>query len=272
MLLSRRLVLGSSAVVLAAGLVGCGGPSAPPDAAPASAAPASTSAAATPTPSPTPTTVIELTADTIADVMSSAAASATSCTFTIDATQDGEETTGDGAVRTAADGSSELQLRMAAAGMSVEFRVVDGTWYVNAGDATQGKFVTGDPADPDGPFAGMAGVFDSVSPNKGFAVFAGAVISVTPVGGTELIGGVPTQAYDIVLDTARLTDEVRAEQFDDTAPLPMQVSFRYWFGADGLVRRMEADIQGQQQVMTFSQWGEPVDIQAPSPAEVIDLG
>ncbi|HEY0119299.1 MAG TPA: hypothetical protein VGC04_11000 [Cellulomonas sp.] len=272
MALLRRLVLGSSVVALAAGLVGCSGQAAP-EAAPTSAVPATTSPAPTPTPtpSPTPTSVIELTADTFARVMSSSAA--TSCTFTLDSTSQGQEITADGAVRTAADGTDELVLKMAVPGQSnAEFRVVGGVWYVNMGDQTGGKFITGDPSDPDGPFAGMAGVFDSVNPNRGFAVFADAIVSVTPTGGSELVGGVPTQAYDIVIDTTKLTDKVRAEQFDDTAPLPMQVSFRYWVAADGLVRRMEGDVQGEHQVMTFSNWGEPVDIAAPAPDQIIDLG
>lgn len=268
MSLHRRLVVGSSAAAIAVLLAGCA------SSAPTAGATAAGASSATATPTPTPTAVFALTAATFSDAMKAAAAKATSCTFTLAITAEGQKITADGAMRVAADKTSEMSMTMTAPTMgTVDLRVVGGVWYISGGDQTGGKFVKADPKDPSGPFAGMGSLFDSVNPNQGISSMQDAVTAVTPVGGTEVVGGVPTQAYDVVLDTAKLTAAARDGQLgDDTATLPAQVTYRYWFGADGLVRKMVSDVQGQQQEMTFSGWGQPVDIAAPSPDQIVALG
>ncbi|BDO43659.1 hypothetical protein [Cellulomonas sp. NTE-D12] len=265
-----RLVLGSSVAAIAVVLAGCG--SSAPQAAATAAAASEAVVTPTPTPTPTPTAVYTLTTATFAQAMQAAAAKATSCTFTLQVATNGQTITADGALRVLPDKTSEMAMKMTASSTgAIDLRVVAGTWYISGGELTGGKFVKGDPKDPKGPFAGMAGVFDSVNPNQGMAAFQDAIVSVTPVGGTEQVGGVPTQAYDVVVDTTKLSAAVRSQQFDEQTALPAQITYRYWFGADGLVRKMTSDVQGEQQVMTFSGWGQPVDIQAPPASQVVTL-
>lgn len=263
--------MGSSVAAVAVLLAGCGS-STPQAAAPAAAASTAVTVTPTPTPTPTPTGVYTLTTATFAQAMQAAAAKATSCTFTLQVATNGQTITADGALRVLPDKTSEMAMKMTTSGTgSIDLRVVAGTWYISGGELTGGKFVKGDPKDPKGPFAGMTGVFDSVNPNQGMSAFQDAIVSVTPAGGTEQVDGVPTQAYDVVVDTTKLSAAVRSEQFDEKTALPAQITYRYWFGADGLVRKMAADVQGEQQVMTFSGWGQPVDIQAPPANQVVTL-
>lgn len=271
MSLQRRLVVGSSVAAIAALLAGCGS-STPQAAAPVAEATTSV-VTPTPTPTPTPTAVYTLTAATFVQAMNAAAAKATSCTFTLEATDQSSGTiTANGATRVTAGGTNEMAMKLTVPGQGeMELRVVGGVWYMSAGQLTGGKFVKGDPKDANGPFAGMTGIFDSVNPNHGMAADQDAVVAVTPAGGTEQVDGVPTQAYDVVVDTSKLTAAARAEQFDDKTPLPAQVTYRFWFGADGLVRKMVVDVQGEHQVMTFSGWGQPVDIHAPPANQVVTL-
>src|SRR5512132_1293461 len=100
--------------------------------------------------------------------------------------------------------------------------------------------------------------------------------------GTETIDGVRTTHYrgtvDVqdALDQAtakerkalrRLLDEAKAHGIDATS-----TTFDVWVGDDGLVRRLTQQVGSVGQVtMTFSHYGEPVQIAAPPAEETIDL-
>jgi hypothetical protein len=275
MSLSRRLVLGSSAVVLAAGLAGCGGTSAPPTSAPTSEAPATTAA---PSPSPTPTGVIELTADTFVGALTKgqASLSAMSARFEMEVASAGATMTATGAVRATAGATPEMAMTMTVPGQAtaIEMRMVGGIFYMNMGEATGGKYVAVNPSDPS---VGVPMPTD-VDPASSAKDLEGAIVSVTKVGQPAQVGGVLTQAFDVVVDLAKVTgttrqtlDQALKQASPAGATLPPTMTYHYWIDAAGLVHRVAYDALGTSTQMTFEGWGEPVDITAPTADQIANL-
>lgn len=277
MMRSRRLLLGSSVVALAAGLAACG-TSAPSAAAPTSQAPA-TSAAPSPSPTPTPTGVIELTADTFVGALTKAQASlpAMSATFDMAVTSAGTTMTATGALRATAGATPEMAMTMTVPGSAtgIDMRLVGGVFYMNMGEVTGGMFVAVDPSDPS---IGIPMPTD-VDPASSAKDLQGAILSVTKVGEPpQQVGGALTQAFDVVVDLSKVTGTTR-QTLDDAlkqataagATLPPMLTYHYWIDADGLVRRVAYDALGTSTQMTFSGWGEPVDIQAPKADQIANL-
>jgi hypothetical protein len=274
--LPRRLVLGISVVVLVVGLAGCGGRASPQAGGPTNGAPATT-AVPSPTPTPTPT-VIDLTKDTFIDAITQASASlpTMSATFEMVTTTAGRTVTATGAMRAAADGTPEAAITMTVPGVTtaIDMRLVGGVVYMNMGQVTGGMFVAVDPNDSTTGIPVPRG-YDPASDAKDIA---DAVVSVTKVGGPEVVGGVPTQAFDVVVDLSKVTGTTR-ETLDEAvrqataagATLPPQLTYRYWVDARGLVRRVSHEVLGASTQMTFTGWGEPVDIQAPPADQIANI-
>lgn len=273
--LSRRLLLGSSVVLLAAALAGCG--TAAPAAGPASQVP-STTAAPSPSPTPTPTGVIELTADTFVGTLTKAQASlaAMSARFDMEVASAGATITATGAVRAAVGSAPEMAMTMTVPGMAtgIDMRMVGGVVYMNMGEVTGGLFVAVDPSDP----SIAVPMPTDVDPASSAKDLAGAIVSVTKVGEPEQVGGALTQAFDVVVDLSKVTGTTRQtldgalKQASSTgATLPPMLTYHYWIAADGLVRRFAYDAFGASTQMTFSGWGEPVDIQAPRADQIANL-
>jgi hypothetical protein len=100
--------------------------------------------------------------------------------------------------------------------------------------------------------------------------------------GTETIDGVRTTHYRGTVDVQdalgratakerkalqRLLDEAKAHGVDATSR-----TFDVWVGDDGLVRRLTEQVGSVGHVtMTFSDYGEPVHIEAPAAANTVDL-
>jgi hypothetical protein len=100
--------------------------------------------------------------------------------------------------------------------------------------------------------------------------------------GTETIDGVRTTHYRGTVDVQealgqatakerralqRLLDEAEAHGVDATSR-----TFDVWVGDDGLVRRLTEQVGSLGHVtMTFSDYGEPVHIEAPAAASTVDL-
>ena len=274
MMRSRRLLLGSSVVVLAAGLAACGTP-APPAAAPTSQAPATSVA---PSPTPTPTGVVELTADTFVGALTQAQAAlpAMSARFDMEVTSAGTTMTATGALRATAGAAPEMAMTMTVPGSTagIDMRLVGGVFYLSMGEVTGGMFVAVDPSDPS---IGLPMPTD-VDPASSAKDLQGAILSVTKVGEPQQVGGALTQAFDVVVDLSKVTGTTR-QTLDDAlkqatgagATLPPTLTYHYWIDADGLVRRVAYDALGTSTQLTFSGWGEPVDIQAPTVDQIANL-
>jgi hypothetical protein len=125
----------------------------------------------------------------------------------------------------------------------------------------------------------------SYDPSKILELLRG-VTGEPEVVGTEDVRGVETTRYAATLDLAEALADVPADQRDRVeAQLDQlgaaEVSVDVWVDAGGLARRLQVDMGGapgagddSSAVLTieFFDYGEPVDIEVPSPDEVTSLG
>ncbi|WP_265521497.1 hypothetical protein [Oerskovia flava] len=149
----------------------------------------------------------------------------------------------------------------------MEIRVVDEMFYVNMGELSGGLFVQVDPSDPEDPLAqSFDGLTEQMDPNQSIRDLDGAIKSVEKAGDPVDIDGVPSQPYDVVVDVAKVSGMM--EEQAAGAELPEEITYQYWIDADDLMRKVTFDVAGSTSEMTMSNWGEDLDVVAPSADEI----
>jgi hypothetical protein len=158
----------------------------------------------------------------------------------------------------------------AAAGETIEMRLVDEVLYMNMGQMTNNKFVSYDLTDADSLPPGMDQLSTTMNPLAAFDSFEEGVQSVVFVG-DEDVDGEEVGHYEVKVDTSKI------EQFKELptqAELPQTVSYDLWLDDQDRMRKMTMtmDMGGAPMELEvgFSDWDEPVDISAPPASEVVD--
>jgi hypothetical protein len=158
----------------------------------------------------------------------------------------------------------------AAAGESIEMRLVDKILYMNMGQMTNDKFVSYDLSDAANLPPGMDQLTNTMNPLAAFDSFEEGVQSVVFVG-DEDVDGEEVGHYKIEVDTSKI------EQFKDLptqAELPKTVAYDLWLDDQDRMRKMtmSMDMGGAPMEMevAFSEWDEPVDIAAPAASEIVE--
>ena len=256
--LRTRLAVLPAAVVLVATLTACGGGT--PAAEPSAPAPATSSSAPA---------VEPLSVENVVARFDAAQQSVTSYDLTMTTTGVAAmEATGSADLT---DGKRNVSLVMSSPEMGdFEFRLVDGIIYLNMGPLTGGLFVQADPNDPADEFAaGFAGFEDDILGTE-FEGMEDAITSVTAVGEPEEIDGVPTQPYDVVIDTTKIAADVAEGLLTEEAldALPATLTYTYWLDADDVPRKMAFDIAGTTTTMTMRNVNAGTPVVAP-PADQI---
>ncbi|MEU2198846.1 LppX_LprAFG lipoprotein [Isoptericola sp. NPDC019482] len=166
-----------------------------------------------------------------------------------------------------------MQMSMAVMGMDMDIVLLDGTIYLSMGEMTQGKYLsmTADDMAEDPALAGTIDSMESMDTASQAEAMADAVTSFEHTG-TETVDGVETQVYTATIDPSKVKDGTAGIDAS-TADQLGEISTVYKVDPRGLP--LEADItmevEGQEMVVesTFSKWGEPVDVTAPSADDVI---
>lgn len=146
----------------------------------------------------------------------------------------------------------------------VEAIVLDGLFYVKSAQISGDKWLKIDPRAKSGFGALVGSLGGNSDPSKLLEVMNQA--SEVTAEGQEEVGGVETTKYHVVLPreafAATLGDNPQVTQM-----LPKQVEFDMWVDADDLVRKQVSELTvGQQKTsstITYSGFGEPVEIEAP---------
>ncbi|MDF2847223.1 MAG: hypothetical protein K0R97_1205 [Oerskovia sp.] len=151
----------------------------------------------------------------------------------------------------------------------MQIRFVDGVFYMNLGELSQNKFVVIDPADTSNPMASsFEGITEQMDPTASVEALDGAIKSVEKDGDPVDVDGVKAQPYTVVVDTTKLTGSMAEEADAAGATLPETLTYQYWIDGDDLMRKVVMDLMGTSMEMTFSNWGEDLQVVAP-PAEEI---
>jgi len=184
---------------------------------------------------------------------------------------DGDMQTGD-----PDDLAMDVQLDIPQLGPGVRMILLDQTVYMNLGQPTGDKYAEIDLSDPSDPLGQQFGpLLDTADPGRSIAALDEGLQTLDKVGAEEL-DGVATTQYRAVVDTEKaLAASGVSENMppEAAAQLPKTLTYDVWVGDDdGLIRKMSFDLLGQTSELTFSEWGEDVQIEAPPASEITKGG
>ena len=269
--LPRRVATAAATALLLA-LSACGEDSEGPGAEPSSETPADASEESTPsTPSDQPAKGEEVEpSEFVADMKSGLEASTTAQT-SMDMDAGGARVEADGEVDyTTEPANMAMTMKNPMMGaQQLDIRLVDGVMYLNMGEMTKGKFVSYDLSDTANLPPAMQGLQDQMDPLAAFAEFEKALTSVT-YEGTEDVEGDELSRYEMVVDPSRMKS---LQGVPPQAGMPEELTYDLWFDEEFRMRRMSTTIEGATPVtmdVELSEWGSPVDIEAPPRAQVVD--
>lgn len=150
---------------------------------------------------------------------------------------------------------------------AMDVRLVDGTFYLNMGQMSQGKFYEIDLDDPNSPLGDVGSLADAMDPVRQFEMFAAGLDTVTFVGEEE-VDGDDLEHYVLTVDTTK----VEALQQSGAAGVPETLEYDLWLDDDDRMRQVKIDMGSTATVdMKVFAWDEPVDIEAPSANEIAPL-
>jgi hypothetical protein len=144
-------------------------------------------------------------------------------------------------------------------GQDIEMRIVDGTVYMNLGDASQGKFVQLS-LEQLGAQAGFGNFTDQLDPGSQLETFREGLTKVEFVG-DEDIEGVDTEHYTLTVDTTKL------EESPPGAPETLELDV--WLDDENRMTQMETDL-GDMGTLTarMFDFGSDVEIEKPAASEI----
>ena len=215
----------------------------------------------------------DLTQDDFIDRVTAAAQAAGTVTMDMTTTGSGVTQTASGVIRYG-DGAQDIALTMEVPGTgTIEFMMVGGVVYMQMPELTGDKFLQIDPADTSNPLSqSFAGMEDQFDPTGTLAGLGDAVTSFEKVGEPQEVGGALAQEYAVVVDTSVLNDPAVAEELAAAGTaLPPELTYSYWIDADDQMRRVTTEVAGVSTDVTFSGWGEPVEITAPTADQIADM-
>lgn len=218
----------------------------------------------------TTTKSVALTSDNLVSVVTKAqlAARTSHVQMTIGAKGESIVATGDVKVADSADAvMMAMKMTMPGAG-EIEMRMIGSVIYVKLGPMSGDKFVKIDMKDSNNPLAKNFGDLSAqMDPSGSIKAFDGAITSLEKKGDPVRIDGVDAQPYKVVVDRLKMKSSPAT---GGAAGLPDEMSFMFWIGPDNLTRKMTIDVMGATVESTFTRWGEPVDVKAPSADQITD--
>jgi len=157
----------------------------------------------------------------------------------------------------------------AAAGQTIEMRLVDGVMYMNMGQMTGDKFVKYDLSDPDNLPPGMDQLTSTMNPLAAFDSFEEGLQSVVFVGDDE-INGEQLGHYKIKVDTSKID---QFKELQTQTQVPKTIGYDLWLDDQNRMRKMTMAMNMGMPLkmeVSFDDWGAPVDIEAPAAGEIVD--
>jgi hypothetical protein len=180
-------------------------------------------------------------------------------------------------------GNPAMAMQMDMDGETADMVLVGGDFYMNMGESTSGKFISlaeaGESDNMMAPlFKGMGDVMQSslkgMDPAAQLQGMEDAITSFEKTG-TETVDGVETDVYTILVDAAK----VAGPQFENLPEEALaelgEMEIVYNVDGDNLARKALITMgSGAEEMVidsTFSGWGEPVDVTAPTGDQLITL-
>ena len=222
-----------------------------------------------------------LTEDNFASAVSDAQSEAQSAHMEMSVETAGMEIKGSGDLSTSdsddpKDTQMSLNMEVPMAG-EIEMRIVDGFAYMKMGTYTKDKFVKFDLTDPNNPLGtSMDDISKQADPNAMVEEMAGSLQDFEKTDETKDFDGVEASKYILTLDGEGMSEmmEAQGNTTGGSAELPDEVQAELWVDDENLLHQMTMDIdEGSTPMsmeMNFTDWGKPVEIEAPSKSETVD--
>jgi hypothetical protein len=185
----------------------------------------------------------------------------------------GQTVTMSGVVRGAeelTESAMQMEMEVPGAGQagSIEMILLDGTLYMNMGSLTQGKYVTLDLDDPSAEqfFGGLQSQVNLAETTR---MLEDSITSFEEAG-SETVDGVETTKYVVTVDTEKFFDQQGGlGELPPSVDVPDSLTYTYWVDDEDLPVRVTTDMGGLGAMdMSFSDWGEPVEIEAPPAGQI----
>lgn len=266
----------TTAGVLALGLSGCGGA-------------ADDGAGKTPDAAPSTQTPVELTEVSFVEELAAAQSEAGTVHMAMTYSGAGAEEAGLAGAPLEADvdisdpENPAMAMQMEMDGETADMILAGGDFYMNMGESTSGKFLSlaeaGKSDNPMGAlFKGMGdlmqGSLQGMDPAAQLDGMDGAITSFEK-SGSETVDGVETDVYTIVVDPTKMTGPQVESLPKEALEQAGDMEIVYNVDQDNLARKfvLTTEATGKELVMssTFSDWGKPVDVAAPSGDQLITL-
>lgn len=190
----------------------------------------------------------------------------------------GQQMSGEGDVSYAGD-ETAMQMTMQIPQMgsgTMEMRMIDGVIYMAMPPLTpEGKFFEIDTNDPNSPFGNLGGVTQG-DPLATFDAFDAGLEDATYVG-EENVDGEQLDHYVLTVDAKKAA---KAQGQPAQPGMPDTITYDMWIDDEDLMRRIEFDLGDVAggggsgpggMVMTMSDWGAPVTVQAPPRGDILQM-
>ena len=173
----------------------------------------------------------------------------------------GSSISADADVRYSASGT-EMKMSMDMGPTKAVVILVDGVVYMQ--QTAGGKYTRITKDTPGmGPFiSGMSGL----SPDASVAAMRGALKKVE-YAGTDTVDGDKVSKYHVTADTSAMAQTLGESA--GQSGLPATVTYDLYVDDDHLMRRIDMTIGEQKINMLVSDWGKPVDIEAPPASQIM---
>lgn len=158
--------------------------------------------------------------------------------------------------------SMAVEIEVPGAPAPIRTIIVDGFIYQNLSGDTFTKMAIDDPANAAGDLS------EQLDIGAQFETFEKAITAATYVGEEDGL-----QRYSLVVDADTLLDEQGMDPGSlPPGSVPEEFTYDLWFDEDGRFRKMESDLGelGGDLVATYDNWGEPVEITAPDPSQIVE--
>jgi hypothetical protein len=201
------------------------------------------------------------------NTLKAAAKNITTAKFQMNMDISGQTITANGALdMTGATPAMQMSMDLTGMGTPTDMRLIGGAMYMTIPGAG-GKFVKIDLKDPNGPLAGYGDTLGSMDPQSMIDQMSPQAFQKVTYVGTESVGGQQLKHYSVVLDTSAATSMLKG--MPTSASLPKTIAYDLWLDSEGRMAKFEMKMKKVMDVTaTYTAFGTPVHITAPSPSDV----
>jgi len=162
---------------------------------------------------------------------------------------------------------SSAQLSMQAGPMPIDARLVDGVLYLKIAALTDGKYARLDLDEAQGALSQQFGsMTEGVDPARQLEAYEKALVEFENLGDGGEVDGVSTTRLRLVIDPTKLPQHgTKAGRVAD-----QRITMTLQVGADDLLRTLTAETDQMETTVSWSRWGEPVEVTAPSKGEIAE--